>query len=1159
MNNTISRVTAAMTAIYNENSVSLANLNVDFTLIKLEAPSEFLGVGRTISHSRKHSAEDGSVHKTARKLGALFASKMPNTPELYRAYGKRVSEISQSATANPQPTAKDGLFASYVGADSTSLWAAVTSGEGAIGVHLLACMLARMWNGPEATSVWDELVTKRKEEISEEVERAVYPSKFDADVCASTQELSRDELARWDASARSWIESADKAKVREHKQLILMLDNINVPVNSEKSVYSSVMAAWSTALVAMDCLVRGIPQQVQDAAALLGMSSWHLYPDLVILGTVTAEVKQGDQLFLPTALLTLGLQFAGKSHQSVSWSLPLAHMRYYGHPVWSQRALGQENSRISMDEFAYIVLGAVFGGWMEYGRSAEEGLSWLLKLLELLDKFSQSTEKPCVTGEMMLNFDVTAETPWENIPLHIRARQISDPSTWMGWLFIAAQRIMDSKGIEKQTAMQLVALGRRRTDMLCPNYDRPLPLFGLSDPFVLIHIISDEDLQVKILRHIARRLKLSNTTHIIRYRHNPSLQHAKENPGPFFEFASVLPMRKGKIWGNDVADDRPDDCQDGGSSSYARLLPIGTRYNPSINQAVGCVCEIECSEDCQCRAGSTECSLLCRGHYRSGMLKSCGIKNHHRMLMNEKRSKQITGYGENCLPLYDFFDYARGQICIKQGCGRSYDEEMNDLCQEGPSRMVEGGSEILELVLGTDSECGIYAFAHPYIGHISSDTNLPRVGDCIPTEIMETALRPEVLKLGPLIDWLSYFHQEELKVDIPENSYSTAARRDGYGIYTISLRASASAAGVYKLLPGATVSTSIASRRLWLSKWLRPESKNRTDETHLFWNQQLFRGQALACIAMFDSGTYDLDPEGLSKVFALSSGNSIYVAAPLLCDPHEIPLQREVRRVVGNIGRPGLAFLIPPTEPKIRTLNNESWMHINHAPFDGKVEDCFQQTTIHLGFTAYNLPLRDDSQGDNIIDRPASLVETIISVHDRGQWVADLDIISALEHGRLDENPENGYGLPTMGFLKTRSPDGSLSVRLQHPVNGSCSFRKLQESEINPIRLDCTCQTVESNFKKRKHVPRFDEIFRSGRLHFISVDNWDEFLEVPSDGILVIRAHGNWLARLAFTVLSVNRGVRTIVLPNDVCWACCKTSMEGAQGDSMTDLLFLIC
>ncbi|KIN03218.1 hypothetical protein OIDMADRAFT_119365 [Oidiodendron maius Zn] len=1099
MSNTISRVTAAMTAIHNENSISLANLNVDFTLIKLEAPPEFLGVGRTISHSRKRSAEDGSVHKTARKLGALFASKVPSTSELYRAYGKRVSEISQSATANPQPTAKDGLFASYVGADSTSLWAAVTSGEGAIGVHLLACMLARMWNGPEATSVWDELVTKRKEEISEEVERAVYPSKFDADVCASTQELTRDELALWDASARSWIESADKAKAREHKQLILMLDNINVPVNSEKSVYSSVMVAWSTALVApvvvripMDCLVRGMPQQVQDAAALLGMSSWHLYPDMVILGTVTAEVKQGDQLFLPTALLTLGLQFANKNHQSVSWSLPLAHMRYYGHPVWSQRALGQENSRISMDEFAYIVLGAVFGGWMEYGRSTDDGLSWLLKLLELLDKFSQNTKEPCTVGEMLHNFDGTVEIPWENVPLHIRARQISDPSTWMGWLFIAAQRIIDSKGIEKQTAMQLVALGRRRTDMLCPNYDRPLPLFGLSDPFVLIHIISDEDLQVKILRHIARRLKLSNTTHIIRYRHNPDLQHAKETQGAFFEFASVLPVLKCKIRENAEACDRPD--RD--SSSYARWLPIRTRHDPSTNQAVGCVCEIECSEDCQCLAESTECSLLCKGHGQNDVLNSCGIMNHRQMLMNKKRSKDIVNYGEYCFPLYDFWDDMSGELCIKQGCDRSYDEEINHLCQEDPSLRV-GDSEVLELVLGAHSECGIYAFKYPHISQISSDINLPRAGDCIPPEIMETALRPEVLNLGPLIDWLSYFNQNELKVDIPENSYSTAARRDGYGIYTISLRASASATEVYKLLPGATVSTSIASRRLWLSKWIRPEFKKKTDQPHLFWNQQLFRGEALACIALFDSGSYDLDPDGLSKVFALSSGNSIYVAAPLLCDPHEMPLEREVRRVVGNIGRPGLAFLIPPTEPKIRKPNNESWMHINHAPFDGKIEDCFQQTTIHLGFTAYNLPLRDDSQGDNIIDRPASLVETIISVHDRGQWVADLDVISALEYGRMDENPGEPCGLPT--------------------------------------------------------------VFRSGKPHFISVDNWDEFLEAPSDGILVIRAHENWLARLAFTVLSVNRRVRTIVLPNDVCWACCKTSIEDAQRDLETDLLFLIC
>jgi len=57
---------------------------------------------------------------------------------------------------------------------SPVMWAAVTSGEEAIGVHLLACMLARMWNGTEATSVWDEIVTKRKLEISQRVENSAY-------------------------------------------------------------------------------------------------------------------------------------------------------------------------------------------------------------------------------------------------------------------------------------------------------------------------------------------------------------------------------------------------------------------------------------------------------------------------------------------------------------------------------------------------------------------------------------------------------------------------------------------------------------------------------------------------------------------------------------------------------------------------------------------------------------------------------------------------------------------------------------------------------------------------------------------------------------------------------------------------------------------------
>jgi hypothetical protein len=62
--------------------------------------------------------------------------------EAIRAYGTRVSAISANPYINPQGSDRQTLFASHIGTDSTSIWAAVTSSPGAIAIHLLACMLA---------------------------------------------------------------------------------------------------------------------------------------------------------------------------------------------------------------------------------------------------------------------------------------------------------------------------------------------------------------------------------------------------------------------------------------------------------------------------------------------------------------------------------------------------------------------------------------------------------------------------------------------------------------------------------------------------------------------------------------------------------------------------------------------------------------------------------------------------------------------------------------------------------------------------------------------------------------------------------------------------------------------------------------------------------
>lgn len=198
---TFGKLTAALAQASQENTLALANLKFDFTLIKCEAPAEYQGLGECLSKGRKDAAEDGPSHVTARKLTALFESDIPAVPHLIRAYGRRVSEIAKMPTVNPKGRKSDGAFADYVGADGTTIWATATSGESAITMHLLACMLARIWTRAEAISIWSELVARRKETIRQKLlEKGDFLPLSEA--LASRIEITRDQLADWDASAR---------------------------------------------------------------------------------------------------------------------------------------------------------------------------------------------------------------------------------------------------------------------------------------------------------------------------------------------------------------------------------------------------------------------------------------------------------------------------------------------------------------------------------------------------------------------------------------------------------------------------------------------------------------------------------------------------------------------------------------------------------------------------------------------------------------------------------------------------------------------------------------------------------------------------------------------------------------------------------------------
>jgi hypothetical protein len=193
------RLTAALLGVSQENTFALANINFDFAIVKFEAPAEYKGLGESLSKRRKTAAEDGALHKVARKLGALFETEIPDVPHLIKAYGTRASEIAKLPKVNSSEAAAYGAFADYVGADGTTIWASATSGKNFVTIHLLACMLARIWTRQEAISIWSELVEERKEVLSN---KTLDSSFRIADAVASRIELNRNELADWDASAR---------------------------------------------------------------------------------------------------------------------------------------------------------------------------------------------------------------------------------------------------------------------------------------------------------------------------------------------------------------------------------------------------------------------------------------------------------------------------------------------------------------------------------------------------------------------------------------------------------------------------------------------------------------------------------------------------------------------------------------------------------------------------------------------------------------------------------------------------------------------------------------------------------------------------------------------------------------------------------------------
>ncbi|KAL8839866.1 MAG: hypothetical protein Q9170_001546 [Blastenia crenularia] len=989
---------------------ALANLNFDFALWKVAAPKEFEGVGSALSSFRREEAESGMLHTIARKLGALFERRVPATPGLTQAYGIRASEIAGVLSLDERDRKSYGVFASRAGADATSLWAAATSGTSAISVHLLACLLARIWDPPEAISIWVEIVKKRKDEVAADFDETDIAHL--ATLAAARQEFPRAQIAEWDASARAWLRVADKVKIKQQKQLTLILDNIQVPVNRRIDTYASVMEAWGNSLTQMEALVQGISQQARNGDVLLALYSWHLFPDIIVVKPSMAHVRQNDAVFVSGGVLTLGLETSGPQETGVHWSLPLAYLRHYGTPVVSECSMSSGlRSRLSLPELLQAVLGCLLQGWGSAGKDTLRTLTWLSCMYAMVVEASKlgSKKAALVTG---------------GIALH----------SWLALLSNAASLYVASTGLERQHYNKLISLGRKHGHTFLGSPAQPL--LGLINQGRFVNLIAKEEDKISFLRKVgegvAKQMRIDSSQIFIRYKHPLSRSRF------VYEYASVMPTamptRKRKA-------EHPEEL--------TRVIHHRWLYAGGL--------------------------ALTREWSRANYLHRCSVGSHTDETDSGRAAYARTG------------DHSRRRDYVEEdkiAMAEDYERRSSTLHEKGESVSKREDQYIEDLqpgqtgILWTPAHQSIncFNFDQPVYKFIYGDVHNAALFVVESSERLIDVIQTSEANANEM-----YMLFECKKIDCMllayELEHSLRYARVDVDPHLKSLKAISTTANLFKHFPHASVDVRLLQRELYDVSWVRTcigtqtvrgllrEQRGTPESLEPY---ALSKAQAFACITLFESGHFDVDPSQLGDVMAMSSGDVIYVSAALLTDPYEETLPGDIRGVVGNIGRPGISFLVPPKDPMIKEVSLAEWPLIERNEFDGHLADHFGSTSLHLSFTSAETPLNVGFSGGQ--DKEATILETLFSVYEGGRWIADLDVYKWADSVRLSKMPR------------------------------------------------CIIQHLET------------DVWRS---RMICIDSWLGLVDAPEERVSLVRAHGNWQARLAASSLSLALGYDTVILPEN--------------------------
>ncbi|KAI8633138.1 hypothetical protein F5Y19DRAFT_291497 [Xylariaceae sp. FL1651] len=1054
----IQKIAASAVALNQEANFGLATINFDFAIQKFEAPNEFKGLGRELSQARLKAAEDGAAHITARKLGALFRQFLPSTPHLIKAYGSRASEIASDPRVNPKPSKKHGIFADHVGIDGTSIWAAATSGAESIAVHLLACILARMWSRLEAVAIWAELVSERKEELKQ---TDIADPRYSMAINDSKIDIARDQLAQWDSSARAWLQAADEAMKIKQTQLMLILDNVSLPVGTKPTLYRNVLQAWTSAMVATNNLLQGSHQSVENGSVLLGISSWHLYPDMLVLQSSPTPVRQADPLFSDGGILTIGLHTERPSETGVSWSLPLGHLRYYGNAVVSSKSLTIQGNRLTAIQLIQLSVGCMTRHWELPELTIVQFLVDLWRLVEpVAHKYSYGT------------------------------------LYWLGHLAEAVKPLLDQESLDAKVGIRLMRLGARR----CPNFLAPknmtsghpahqqagvercaMPrLFGLSHFNVFTKLLTQSEDCVHYFRELVLDPSLSrfsNRLFIIRY-----ISPRSESGDAYYEYATALPIqresRKRSHDGRQQTILNParhlrwietDLASASGREAYTnkRLEHFMSEGQDSFPYRRDL---ISASDKTMQWMGTRE------------DFSDYGILYH---IITEQNVSDFNDFNHNThgqRMMYSDFIEADANDQEKESLGFLDFGDDGIMPQKSEMCVIEfevimGSMDTAALLVSkTNGKEGIGTLIKPR-DRLSSSALLKAIGneDCYLSKTETLEYLNQLIFTEPLAPILR------------------------------SMRALATVSRIYNQLPTSTICLSVISQCLPEMTWIPLADKDslldkvplvlmRNDIFKISFRPfELDGSSTFSCLLLLQTGSLSVPPAALLDVMAMATGDSIYIAKSLISDPTEKCLAHEISRIKGSIGKPGIALMIPPKSPLMRQMDLSNWQCVNHNAFDGQLHDSFSSTTLHLGFTDYLFPADVGNHGNR--DFEVYFLESLVSVHDRGEWIADLDILRALEK-------DTTWAVGSTG--EWRQPQISSVNECEHVEHAKAKF--MGETELQKLT---------------------------------AIDDWNEILDPPGT-VAIVRSQDNWLGRLATTAVCRQLGHSVILLPGRVCWVCIR-------------------